>query len=63
LIKHEEKGTYIGAAFSVGTPKFYENLYYALTEQKDLLVSPEQAARIVNVIETIHAENPLPLKY
>ena len=63
LIKHEEKGTYKGDAFSIGTPKFYENLYYALLGQQNLVVLPKHAAEIISVIETVHAENPLPLKY
>lgn len=63
LIKHEEEGKYAGDAFSIGTPKFYENLYYALTEKRPLAVSALQAAQIISVIEAVHAENPLTLKY
>ena len=60
---HEEEGTYDGNAFSVGTPSVYENLYYALTEGRELYVKPWQAAMVVNVIEAVHAQNPLPVKF
>lgn len=63
LVAHEESGEYDGDAFSVGTPTIYENLYYALTEGKELFVKPWQAAMVINVIETAHAQNPLPVKF
>ena len=60
---HEESGEYEGDAFTVGTPTIYENLYYALTEGKELYVKPWQAAMVISVIETAHAQNPLPVKF
>jgi predicted dehydrogenase len=63
LVKHEESGTFDGTAFDVGTAKLYEQLYYKITEGKPMDVTPEMAAQIISVIETVHAENPLPLKY
>lgn len=63
LITHEEKGEYVGDAFDVGTQSFYEMMYAKLTENKPMTVAPEHAAMIINVIETAHAENPLPVKF
>lgn len=63
LKKHEEKGEYVGDAFDVGSQKFYEMMYAAITEDKPMSVSPEMAAQIVGVIETAHAQNPLPVKF
>jgi len=63
LIKHEEEGEFSGDAFGSGTASLYEQLYYAITEGKPMTVTPEMAAQIVGVIETVHAQNPLPVKF
>jgi len=63
LVKHQEKEAFNGTAFDVGTAKLYEQLYYKITEGKPMTVTPEMAAAVISVIETVHAENPLPLKY
>lgn len=63
LIVHEESGRYTGDAFDVAPAKLYENLYYAITRGDALLLPPECAEAIVGVIETVHAHNPLPLRY
>ncbi len=63
LITHEEKGTFDGTAFDVGTSSFYEMMYERLVNGKDLTVKPEHAAEVINVIEQVHAENPLPVIY
>ena len=63
LIKHIESDKFVGTVFDIGTAKLYEQLYYKLTEGRDMTVTPEMAARIISVIETVHAQNPLPLKY
>lgn len=60
---HEESGEYVGTPFDVGTATIYENLYYALTEGAELVVKPWQSAMVINVIETAHAQNPLPVKF
>ena len=63
LVKHVEKLDFNGTAFDVGTAKLYDQLYYKITEGRKMTVTPEMAADIISVIETVHAENPLPLKY
>ena len=63
LTKHEEEGSFDGTAFDVGTATLYRQLYEKITNGTPMTVTPEMAARIVSVIETVHAENPLPLKY
>ena len=63
LIKHVEAENFSGTAFDIGTAKLYEQLYFKITEGKEMTVTPEMAAQIISVIETVHAENPLPLKY
>ena len=63
LVFHEEEGEYSGTAFDVGTSGIYEDVYFAITESRPLSVSCEDAAKVIKVIETAHAENPLPIKY
>jgi predicted dehydrogenase len=63
LIKHVEADKFKGTAFDIGTAKLYEQLYFKITEGRDMTVTPEMAADIISVIETVHAQNPLPLKY
>ena len=63
LVKHVEGDKFNGTAFDVGTATLYKQLYYKITEGVPMTVTPEMAADIISVIETVHAENPLPLKF
>lgn len=63
LKTHEENGKFNGTAFDVGTKSLYESLYKTITENAELAVPTEVSAKVVNVIERIHAENPLPMKF
>ena len=63
LEKHVEAEKFSGTAFDVGTASLYSQLYFKITEGTPMTVTPEMAADIISVIETVHAQNPLPLKY
>lgn len=63
LITHTESGEFNGTAFDVGTAKLYRQLYEKITSGKNMTVTPEMARDVISVIETVHAQNPLPLKY
>jgi hypothetical protein len=63
LNKHVEAESFAGTAFDIGTAKLYDQLYYKITEGRDMTVTPEMAAAVISVIETVHAQNPLPLQY
>lgn len=60
---HEESGDYEGTAFDVGTAGIYDNLYYVITEGRELVVPLYQSAMTINVIEEAHAENPLKVMF
>lgn len=60
---HEESGEYAGNAFDIGGPEIYKNVYEAITQGAELLVPTWQSKMTINVIETLHAQNPLPLKF
>ena len=63
LVKHVEEGDFVGDAFTVGTPALYEDLYYRITEGRPMYVTADMAAEVISVIETAHANNPMPLKF
>lgn len=63
LITHEESGEYKGSAFDIGTKCFYEMMYNAITKGEEMAVKPEYAAMVISVIEQVHAENPLPVRF
>jgi predicted dehydrogenase len=63
LVKHVETDNFKGTAFDVGTATLYDQLYKKITEGVDMTVTPEMAAQIISVVESVHAANPLPLKY
>ena len=63
LVKHVESAPFEGTAFDIGTARLYDQLYDKITEGKDMTVTPEMAAAVISVIETVHAQNPLPLKF
>ena len=58
LIFHEEEGDFTGVASQVATVKFYEMVYGAIAEGKPLTVKPENIAKLIDVIETVHEQNP-----
>ena len=63
LVTHEESGEYKGNAFGYATAKFYESLYYHISQGKPLAVTPEIASQVIGVIETVHAQNYIPKKF
>ena len=63
LQKHVEEDKFNGTAFDTGTSEFYKQLYFKITDGTPMTVTPEMAAMVISVIERVHAENPLPLKY
>lgn len=63
LISHEENGEFEGTAFDVGTQLLYEDMYFALVGEKALRYDINEYKQIIAVIDRVHAENPLELKY
>lgn len=63
LIAHTKSGQYNGTAFEVGTAKLYEDLYYKITEGKEMYVTLPMVRKTVSLIERLYANNPMPVKY
>lgn len=60
---HEESGELAGSVFTTSVAKFYDSMYYALTEGAEMYTNPEKIKCLIGVIEKVWAENPLPRKY
>lgn len=67
LVTHEVKDMpFVGGedgSFGEATECYYKMLYKTLAEGKPLEVTPEMISKVVNVIEIVHAQNPLVKKY
>ncbi len=63
LISHEDTGNFAGTAFDIGTSELYKDLYFYLTENRQMKYTPENAKMIIGVISTMHALNPLEKKF
>jgi len=63
LITHEEEGKFDGTAFDIGTKNLYNTVYEKIVNGTPLPIGPEHGAKIIGVIEAIHAQNPLERKY
>lgn len=63
LVTHEEQGDFVGTAFEVGTGAIYKQVYECLTQGKPMPVTASDAMLIVDVIATLHKQNPLPRKF
>lgn len=63
LITREEEGDFTGDAFGSASAQFYRMMYKTLTTGEPLEIKPEYAAKVINIIETVHGQNPMPVKY
>ena len=63
LKTHEESEEFSGSAFDIGTAKFYEMMYNKIVNGEDMAIPPIYAAKIISVIEQVHAENPMPIRF
>ncbi len=63
LVTHEEKDALKGTGFDVAVHDFYKMVYDNLKFGTPMAITPEMAAKVINVIETVHGQNPLPIRY
>ena len=60
---HEETHHVESDYFTVGTQMFYAQLYNAIMNGCPLEITPEKAMKAIEIIEAVHAQNPMPLIY
>lgn len=58
-----QSGTIEGTAFDKGSYRFYHMLADTVFEGKPLEIAPEFAARTIGVIEEVHRQNPLEVRF
>ena len=60
LIKHTEEFEFDRKNLSA---PLYESLYHRIVDGTPMYATPEIAAKVISVIETAHAQNPMPVKF
>ena len=63
LVSHTEEGQNAGSAFDSAVACFYDMVYKHLVDGEPLTIRAEDIAKVVAVIEKVHADNPLPVIY
>jgi len=63
LVWHEEEEDIKGSAFDAAVEAYYQNIYEHLTEGAPLIICPEKIRQLVAVMEEIHRQNPLPVRF
>lgn len=61
LIWHEECCELTGTAFDSAVKSYYEMIYAHMVDGKPLIVTPEQVKKQIEIMELVHAQNPLPV--
>ena len=59
----EENDKIVGTSFDAAVKTFYTMMYNTVMNNEALLITPENAAQVIRIIEACHAQNPLPLKF
>ncbi len=64
LIKHFEEGEFDPqAVFTGATERVYREIYQLILKNIPVTITAENAMQVVEIIDRVHAENPLPLIY
>ncbi len=63
FVTHEEHGDFEGTAFQAAAASFYEAVYNTIQNGEEFPIKPTNIAKLINVIETVHAQNPMPVKF
>ncbi len=63
LTWHNREEDVSGSAFDEAVRLYYENIYAHLTEGVPLIIQPEKIARLTALMEEVHRQNPLPVRF
>ena len=53
----------VGTSFDVAVEKFYQNVYSRIVDGKPLIVKPSRVRQQIAIMEEIHRQNPLAVRY
>ena len=60
---HEVKEEIVGTAFIHAVAAYYDNIYDHLVNGADLIIRSEKIMQQIAIMEEIHRQNPMPVKY
>jgi len=60
---HQFEEDLTGSAFDVAVKRYYDNIYAHLTEGQPLVIRPEKIRQQIAVIEEVHRQNPMPIRF
>lgn len=63
LTWHKEEEDVVGSSFDAAVKAYYDNIYAHLTEGAELVIKPEKIAQQIELIEEVHRQNPMPIRY
>ncbi len=60
---HKEEEELVGTSFNAAVKAYYDNIYEHLTEGKELIIKPEKIMQQIELMEEVHRQNPMPIRY
>ena len=63
LTWHKEEEDLSGTSFDAAVRAYYDNIYAHLTEGAPLVIRPEKIAQQIELIEEVHRQNPMPIRF
>ena len=60
---HHEEEDLQGTPFTTAVKAYYDMIYDHMTEGKELIIKPERIAQQIALMEEVHRQNPLPVRY
>lgn len=60
---HKEVEEVVGTSFNAAVKAYYDNIYEHLTEGKELIIKPEKIMQHIELMEEVHRQNPMPIRF
>lgn len=60
---HKEEEDVVGTSFNTAVKAYYDNIYEHLTEGKELIIKPEKIMQQIELMEEVHRQNPMPIRF
>ena len=60
---HKEEEEVVGTSFNAAVKAYYDNIYEHLTEGKELIIKPEKIMQQIELMEEVHRQNPMPIRF
>lgn len=63
LLWHTQVEDVVGTSFNAAVKAYYDNIYEHLTEGKELIIKPEKIMQQIELMEEVHRQNPMPIRF